>query len=72
MTDRIENIVEKALLYTEEILAAAAADWSVARIGLSKMAANIRNAAPDHPALQTLVRYIEENDARYGAGAGRG
>ena len=66
MTDRIEIIVGKAILYTQEILAARAAHWRIARNGLTKMAANIESAAPDHPALETLRRFIRENDALYG------
>jgi len=66
MTDRIETIVGKAILYTQEILNVGAANWSIARGGLTKMAVNLERAAPGHPALEALRRFIEENDALYG------
>ena len=66
MTDQIEIIVEKAIIYTDEILATRTAHWRIARVGLVKMVANIEKAAPDHRALQTLRRFIADNDALYG------
>jgi len=66
MADRIETIVEKAILYTNEILTTRTAHWRIARAGLIKMAANLERAAPDHPALETLRRFIGANDALYG------
>ena len=68
MTDRIEKIVEKAILYTQEILATRTAHWRIARAGLIKMLSNIESADPGHPALETLRRFISENDAQYGDG----
>jgi hypothetical protein len=66
MTDRVEDLVERTVRYTSEILAAKVADWSVARIGLVKIAERIHALTPDHPALEALGRFIISNDARYG------
>jgi hypothetical protein len=64
MTDRVEDLVERTVRYTSEILAAKVADWSVARIGLVKIAERIHALTPDHPALEALGRFIISNDAR--------
>lgn len=65
MTDRIETFVEKAIRYTQEILVTHTASWRVARVGLLKMATNIEDISPTHPALVTLHRFIVELDAAH-------
>lgn len=65
MTDRIATFVEKAIRYTEEILITHTAPWRIARAGLLKMATNMEGVSSEHPALQTLRRFIVETDASH-------
>jgi hypothetical protein len=66
MTDRNEELVERAIRFTSDIVAARVAHWRVARLGLIKIAARIDALTPDHPALEVLRRFISANDSLFG------
>lgn len=67
--DKIDQIVERAIAYTEEILARAPHFLDVAREGLERMRANLATGAPDHPALVRLQDYLRELGDRSGPGS---
>ncbi|MBV8474381.1 MAG: hypothetical protein JO107_14745 [Hyphomicrobiales bacterium] len=58
MSDRINEIVERAIEYTGPLLEASPARWSAARRGLKKIHADLNREAPDHPALSRLRAFI--------------
>ena len=66
MTDRIDEIIEKAIEYTDEILLRNTTQWLVARRGLLKMLADLQTGAPDHPGNERLKTFIAEQNLIYG------
>ena len=71
MTDRIDKLVEHAIGYTSEMLAADGKFWSVAERGLDKMLENLRIADAGHPALARLAAFIAAQNEVYGGGGAR-
>ncbi len=63
--DKIEEIVDKAIQYTEDILQRSPRHYPVAREGLERMRNNLAIGAEDHPALHKLDEYLEELRRRY-------
>src|SRR5258708_14524802 len=66
MTDRIDEIVEKAIEYTDEITLRNTTHWLTARQGLLKMLENLQTGAPDHPGYERLKTFIAEQNLIYG------
>lgn len=64
-TDKIQDIIDRAIAYTEDILARAPRHYGVAREGLERMLQNLRHGAEDHPALQRLEDYLDELQRRF-------
>lgn len=62
--DRIDEIVGKAIAYTEDILARSPEHIDTARGGLERMCRSLEQGAPHHPALERLRAYIEELQRR--------
>ena len=58
--DTIDQIVDRAIAYTRQVLEKAPRHWDVARDGLERMRQNLAEGAPDHPALERLEMYIAE------------
>jgi hypothetical protein len=65
MTDRIQDIIDRAIAYTEDILARAPRHYGVAREGLERMLQNLKLGAEDHPALRHLEDYVHELQRRF-------
>jgi hypothetical protein len=63
--DKIEEIVDKAIKYTEDILARAPRHYPAAREGLERMRNNLAIGTAGHPALDKLDKYLEELRRRY-------
>ncbi len=63
--DRIDEIIDKATRYTEEILKRAPHLYSAAREGLEIMRGNLEIGAEDHPALRKLDGYLGQLGRRY-------
>jgi hypothetical protein len=63
--DGIDDIVDRAIQYTEEILEQAPRHYEVAREGLTRMRDNLTIGAEDHPALGRLDEYIGELIRRF-------
>jgi hypothetical protein len=63
--DRIDEIVDKAIQYTEDILGQAPHHYAVARKGLEQMRDNLRIGAEDHAALRKLEDYLNELGRRF-------
>ena len=63
--DKIDEIVDKAIQYTEDILARAPRHYSVAREGLERMRDNLKIGAEDHEALRKLENYLDELSRRF-------
>jgi hypothetical protein len=63
--DKIAEIVDRAIAYTEDILQKAPQHYHVAREGLEHMRQNLRRGAEDHPALRILENYIKQLERRY-------
>ena len=57
--DKIEEIVDRAIAYTEDILQKAPQHYQVALNGLERMLQNLMLGAADHPALRKLEDYIK-------------
>jgi hypothetical protein len=66
MTDRIENIIDRAAEYTKALLSKDAGRWPAAREGLERILADLRGSAPDHSGLQRLRRFIDDLSLIYG------
>ena len=64
--DKIDELVERAIAYTEDILARGPEHWESARDGLEKMRLSLEAGAPSHPALERLRLYVEALEARGG------
>lgn len=62
MTDKIDEIVDRTIKHTRELLAADAIEWSVARVGLERIGDGLAAEAPDHPALVRLRDFVVEQD----------
>ncbi len=56
--DRIWQIVERAIDFTDLVLKAAPHHGAAARRGLEQLRDNLAQNAPDHPALNRLRNYI--------------
>jgi hypothetical protein len=63
--DRIDEIVNKAIQYTEKILDRAPSHYAAARDGLERLRDNLTLGAEDHPALGRLDNYIGELMRRF-------
>jgi hypothetical protein len=63
--DKIDEIVDKAIQYTEDILGRAPQHYPVAREGLERMRDNLEIGAEGHPALRKLENYLNELDRRF-------
>ena len=63
-TDRINEIIDRAVNYTEDILTRAPRHLRVARQELERMRHNLELDIGDHPALHKLTAYIEELEHR--------
>jgi hypothetical protein len=63
--DKIEEIVDKAIQYTEDILERAPRHYRVAREGLERMRDNLKIGAEDHEALRKLEDYLDELNRRF-------
>jgi hypothetical protein len=63
--DRIDEIIDKAIKYTEKILARAPGHYAAAREGLERMRDNLMIGAADHPAIGRLDDYIGELERRF-------
>jgi hypothetical protein len=63
--DKIEEIVDKAIQYTEDILQRAPQHYPVAREGLEQMRDNLKIGAGDHEALRKLEKYLNELERRF-------
>lgn len=64
--DKIDDLVARAIAYTDDILSRGPEHWESARDGLIKMRESLEIGAPNHPALERLRLYIEELEARGG------
>ena len=62
--DKIGEIVDRAIAYTEDILQKAPQHSRVALNGLERMRQNLMLGAADHPALCKLENYIKELERR--------
>ena len=58
--DEIDNIVNKAIQYTEEILTLAPCQYAIARDGLERMRDTLKTGAEEHEALRRLEKYLDE------------
>ena len=63
--DQIDDIVDRAIHYTERILSVAPHHYSAARDGLTTMRNNLTVGADDHPALLRLDAYLGELERRH-------
>jgi hypothetical protein len=63
--DNIDEIVDRAILYTEKILGQAPRHYPVAREGLERMRDNLTIGAQDHPALDRLDDYLGDLERRF-------
>ena len=64
--DKIDELVGRAIAYTEDILERGPEHWESARDGLTKMCESFELLAPKHPALERLRAYIRELELRGG------
>jgi hypothetical protein len=64
MQDRVDEIISRAIVYTQDILNGEFGDWAAAKAGLERMQDNLALDAPDHPAFERLSRFIAEQDRR--------
>jgi hypothetical protein len=58
--DRIEEIVERAIVYTATVLRAAPEHFEAARAGLERLRSDLALEVPDHPALERLRSFLHE------------
>jgi hypothetical protein len=58
--DRIEEIVERAIVYTATVLRAAPEHFEAARAGLERLGSDLALEVPDHPALERLRSFLHE------------
>ena len=63
--DKIDEIVDKAIQYTEDILGQAPRHYEVAREGLELMRDNLKIGAGDHEALRKLEDYLNKLGRRF-------
>jgi len=63
--DKIDEIVDRAIQYTEKILGQAPRHYKVAREGLEKMRDSLATGLENHPALGRLDKYIGELGRRF-------
>jgi hypothetical protein len=66
MTDKIEEIVGRAIAYTRPLLEVSPGRWRVARKGLRRIRDDLYREAPDHPALLRLDAFMAQWDRRDG------
>ena len=62
--DKIEEIVHRAVRYTEDILSRAPQHYRIAREGLERMCDTLAVCDAGDPALQRLRDYIHELERR--------
>lgn len=63
--DKIDEIVDRAIQYTEHVLGQAPRHYDVAREGLERMRDNLTTGIENHPALGRLNNYIGELARRF-------
>ena len=63
--DKIEEIVDRAIKYTEDILQRAPQHYQASLDGLRRMRDNLQFGADDHPALERLNAYLDELSRRF-------
>ena len=66
MTDRIDDIIDRAAEYTKALLSKEPDRWPAAREGLERILGDLRGGAPDHPGLRRLRRFIDDLSLIYG------
>lgn len=66
MSDKVEEIVERAIEYTRPWLEYAPERWPAARRGLQRIRDDLLRDAPSHPALLRLTAFIAQWDRRAG------
>jgi hypothetical protein len=71
MTDRIDQIVDRAAQYTNAHLSNEATQWPAAREGLERILDDLGRRAPDHPGLLRLRRFIDDLSLIHGDGKTR-
>jgi hypothetical protein len=64
-TDKIGQIVDRAIAYTEDILRNAPHHYRVAHDGLERMRQSLIPGAEEHPALRVLEKYILDLERRH-------
>lgn len=62
MTDKVEEIVERAIEHTRPYLDASPDRWRAARQGLQRIYDDLARHAPDHPALSRLRAFVAQRD----------
>jgi hypothetical protein len=63
--DKIDEIVERAIEYTEKMLAGAPGRYALAKEGLERMRNSFSLGADDHPAFSRLANYIVDLERRF-------
>jgi hypothetical protein len=64
MTDKVDEIVERAIEHTLPYLEASPERWRPARQGLQRIHDDLARNAPGHPALQRLRAFVARWDQR--------
>ena len=63
--DGIDDIVQQAIAYTDDLLSRSPGHYQIARDGLQRMRENLAQGAADHPALGRLDAYIADLESRF-------
>jgi hypothetical protein len=66
MTEDIDEIIDRTIEYTCDILSNNTVHWLTAREGLEKILITLQIGTPDHPGIRRLRRYIAELNLIYG------
>jgi len=72
MSDKVDEIVSRAINYTLQLLIETPELWPICKAGLIKIRDNLASFAPAHPALKRLERFIAEQDDIFNDGSGAG
>jgi hypothetical protein len=62
VTDKINAIVDQAIMHTRSLLESSQVERETARVGLEKLRDSLAIEAPGHPALDRLRDFIAEQD----------
>ena len=62
--DKIDKIVDRAIAYTESVIATSPERYRAARLGLERILDRLTRNAPGHPALERLRNYLDLLDKR--------